>query len=35
MTPNEAELEKNRFKLLSTYKAKYDKIQKKKKISKI
>ena len=31
MTPNEAELEKNRFKLLSTYKAKYDKIHKKKK----
>ena len=31
MTPNEAELEKNRFKLLTTYKEKYDKINKKRK----
>ena len=30
MTPNEAELEKNRLKLLTTYKAKYDKVKKKK-----
>ena len=31
MTPNEAELEKNRLKLLNIYKEKYDKIDKKRK----
>ena len=31
MSPNEAELEKNQFKLLTTYKAKYDKVKRKKK----
>ena len=30
MTPNEAELEKNRLKLLTTYKTKYDKVKEKK-----